>query len=172
MKGLYWILTHVRKKKITGQWKSTLRSSLESLRLFSKIDKNATTDEICIEIISHKSVNLLALKFFPASRGLSRRGKNESWETSASREWNWSPRAKERCLPSWLPWIKKIFPSIYLSVHPFLNLFIYSFIRSFVRSFVRGHSFIHSFIRSFTVCQAIHPFVHSFLELQLCLITP
>ena len=158
MKGLYWILTHVRKKKITWQWKSTLRSSLESLRLFSKIDKNATTDEICIEIISHKSVNLLALKFFPASRGLSRRGKNESWETSASREWNWSPRAKERCLPSWFPWMK-IFPSIYLSVHPFLNLFIYSFIRSFVR----GHSFIHSFIHSFVHCLSGHPSICSFL---------
>ena len=158
MKGLYWILTHVRKKKITWQWKSTLRSSLESLRLFSKIDKYATTDEICIEIISHKSVNLLALKFFPASRGLSRRGKNESWETSASREWNWSPRAKERCLPSWLPWMK-IFPSIYLSVHPFLNLFIYSFIRSFVR----GHSFIHSFIHSFVHCLSGHPSICSFL---------
>ena len=158
MKGLYWILTHVRKKKITWQWKSTLRSSLESLRLFSKIDKNATTDEICIEIISHKSVNLLALKFFPASRGLSRRGKNESWETSASREWNWSPRAKERCLPSWLPWMK-IFPSIYLSVHPFLNIFIYSFIRSFVR----GHSFIHSFIHSFVHCLSGHPSICSFL---------
>ena len=160
MKGLYCILTHVRKKKITWQWKSTLRSSLESLRLFSKIDKNATTDEICIEIISHKSVNLLALKFFLASRGLSRRGKNESWETSASREWNSSPRAKERCLPSWLPWMK-IFPSIYLSVHPFLNLFIYSFIRSFVRGHSLIHSFIHSFVRSLFVRPSIHLFIPS-----------
>lgn len=37
---------------------------------FSKIDKNATTDEICIEIISLKSVNLLALTFKRKSQGV------------------------------------------------------------------------------------------------------